>query len=203
MLGSPRLRATGEAKGKADMSRIAVVTVHYYPEYVEASLRALGELLRHAPAESVVAVANREAVRSSLEGGLARLPTARAELVAHDNTGLEFGGWDAGLARLRDFELDWVVFVNDTFAVHTCFSSVYRRRLLDALVRPAMPGEPEVAGQVEALGRSYTIEGVRSHRWLTTSIFALNATVLRLLRFRLHDPAVDALIQPSPERKKT
>jgi hypothetical protein len=182
------------------MSRIGIVTVHYYPAYVEPSLATLGDLMRRVPVEAVIAVANREAVLEPLGQRLAQLPPARTELIRHDNSGLEFGAWQAGLARLRELELDWVVFANDTFPVHACFSRIYRRRLVNALQRPAVRGVPEVAGQVETLGKSYTIEGMRTHRWLTTSIFALNATVLRMLRYRLHYPTVDALIRPSGDR---
>lgn len=181
------------------MPRLGVVTVHYYPEYVRPSLGALQDLLRHHPAEVVIAVTNRAVVQARLAESLPRLRAGATETIAHDNSGLEFGAWQAGLQRLRDARLDWIVFANDTFPVHACFSGVNRRRLLNALARPVQGGALEVAGQVESIGKSYTIEGLRSHRWLTTSIFALNAPALEAIGHRLHRAPIDALVRATDD----
>jgi hypothetical protein len=179
--------------------RLGVVAVHYYPEYVRPSLHALQDLLRRHPAEVFIAVANRDVVQAPLAESLPRLRAGASEIVAHDNSGLEFGAWHAGLQHLRGAGLDWIVFANDTFPVHSCFCGVHRRRLLDALARPALGGALEVAGKIESIDKSYTLQGFRTHRWLTTSIFALNAAALEAIGHRLHHAPVDALVRDTDD----
>jgi hypothetical protein len=181
------------------MTRIAIVSVHYYGDYLARSCGAIARLAARAGADSVVAVANRHELLVGLAASTAAIRCGPVRCLEHDNTGLEFGAYQAGLDCVLDAEPDWVVFANDTFAVHNCFYGVYRKRLLAALSIPADAGL-QVAGEVVSMPRSYTIGGARSHRWLTTSIFALNRSALRALHGRIYYPEVDALIRTSPER---
>jgi hypothetical protein len=179
------------------MSKVGFVSVHYYSRYLPRAVRAAIDLARHIGAQRFVAVANRPdlvpALRTAVEHG-ATWPT---EVVLHDNRGLEFGAYEAGLRRIADREFDWVVFTNDSFSVHNCFSSVYRARLAAAVARTTDGSTPEVAGEVVSLGRSYRIEGLRTHRWLTTNVFGLNRPALNALQHRLYFPEIDQLVRTS------
>ena len=182
------------------MTRIGIVSVHYYGEYLRDSTSAVARIAARAGAETVVAVANRDDLLPSLEAMASRFPARSIRCLQHDNTGLEFGAYQAGLDSLRDADPEWVVFANDTFAVHNCFYSVYQNHLVSALATPADDGLC-VAGEIVSLAKSYDIGGVRSNRWLTTSIFAINRPALRALNGRVYHPEINELIRTSSNPK--
>ena len=173
--------------------RVGVVSVHYYPRYLDASLRAATSLARSAGAEAFVAVSNHEEVAERLPAIARNVDLPRVVHLAHDNTGLEFGAYQAGVQRLSTLGLDWALIVNDTFSVHRPFSAAHRRRLIDPLAHTGTE-EPLAAGEVEAHGRSFVLFGCRTHRWISTSVFALNHAALQCLGWRLYRPEVDALV---------
>ena len=101
--------------------RAAVVSVHYYPEYVAQSLRHLRQMCERLQPERCVLVANNPTVLPALQEAAARSRHA-ASVLLHDNSGLEFGAYQAGVDHLlADGEPDWTVILNDTFAIHQCF----------------------------------------------------------------------------------
>jgi hypothetical protein len=183
------------------MTRIAIVSVYYYSEYLRQSVSAVSRLAARTGADAVIAVANRGELLPRLEALSSGIPARSIKCLAHDNTGLEFGAYQAGLDSIRDADPEWVVFVNDTFSVHNCFYSVYRKRLLSALSVPA-DHSLLVAGEVVSMPRSYTTGDVRSNRWLTTSIFAVNRAALRALNYRVYHPEMDELIRASSDRRQ-
>jgi hypothetical protein len=180
------------------MTRIAIVSIHWYGEYLRDSTAAVARLAARTGAETVVAVANRDDLLPSLEALASRFPARSIKSLQHDNTGLEFGAYQVGLDCIRDADPEWVVFANDTFAVHNCFYSVYQNHLVSALATPADDALC-AAGEVVSLGKSYNIGGVRSNRWLTTSIFAINRAALRALNHRVYHPEINELIRASPD----
>ena len=183
-----------------DPVRVGIVSVHYDPRHLSRSAAAACRLARESGAVAHVAVANDASIESGLRQAVAELSAARSDCVVHDNSGLEFGAYQAGLGRLLPLDaFDWVVFVNDTFGRHRAFPSVHRRHLLAALARPSVAGVPMAAGEVETHGRSWSILGKRSHRWLTTAVFALDRAALRALGDRVHVPEVDALVRATAD----
>jgi hypothetical protein len=179
--------------------RVGVVSAHYYRSYLGPSLRAAAGLAQAAGAEAFVAVTNHPALIDELPCAFARLGLPRVEHVVHDNTGYEFGAYQAGLDRLAPLDLDWVLILNDTYALHRAFTSVHRRHLLEVLARPADDSASLAAGEVETYGRSFAILGARTHRWLSTSVFALNRVALRALGGRVYRPELDALVPGGPD----
>jgi len=182
------------------MTRIAIVSVHYYSEYLRQSVSAVSRLAARTGADAVIAVANRGDLLPRLEALSSGIPARSIKCLEHDNTGLEFGAYQAGLDGIRDANPEWVVFANDTFSVHNCFYSVYQKRLLSALSIPA-DHSLLVAGEVLSMARSYTTGDVRSNRWLTTSIFAVNRAALCALNYRVYHPELDELIRSSSDRR--
>jgi len=179
-------------------SRAAVVSVHYYPEYIEQSLRHLRQMCELLQPERCVLVANNAAVLPALQQAAARSRCASSVLL-HDNSGLEFGAYQAGVDRLlRAGEPDWTVILNDTFAIHQCFSRPMRRHFVDAVTTIGDRDTPIAVGQVESLPRSFDLLGLRMHRWITTNVFAVNRGALRALSHRLRCVEPDELVTGSP-----
>ena len=174
--------------------------MHYDPEKLPATLEALDRITRAAPALHTVFVANHEAAEAALN----KMGTALGEsfqVFRHDNSGMEFGAFQAGLDRLLgSFDPEWVLFANDTFATHHSFGKVYRDKLAADLHRSF--DCPAIVGQVVSLPRSYQIEGSRTHRWMTTNLFALNRAALVALDRRVYRPELEFLVTETSELEK-
>ncbi len=175
-------------------SGVAIVSVHYYPEYIEESLRHLGAMCERLRPERCVLVANNPAVLPALQEAAHRSTWATSVLL-HDNSGLEFGAYQAGLDHLLAAgEPDWTVIFNDTFAIHQCFSRPMRRHLVHGVTTIDDCDTPIVIGQVESLPRSFDLLGLRLHRWITTNAFAVNRGALRTLKHQLRCAEPDKLV---------
>ena len=136
------------------MTDVALVSVHYYPDYVRASCAAAIRLAKRADARRVVFVANRSGVLDDVSRYLGERRFSDASIVLHDNSGAEFGAFQAGLDSLSPEDFAWVIFANDTHSVHQSFSSVYKRHLLNFIRRSATKRASAV-GQIESLPVAY------------------------------------------------
>lgn len=115
------------------------------------------------------------------------------EVIQHDNSGTEFGAYQAGVDRmLANFDPDWILIANDTFATHNNFGTVYRNKLIAELAQPR--SSPAIIGQVVSLPRSYKLAGLRAHRWITTNLFAINRAALRALGGIIYRPELESLV---------
>ena len=163
-------------------------------------MRALNLIRHDSMSQRVVFVANHEAAWAALNE-YAFSPSDSFELLRHDNSGMEFGAYQAGLNRLfKEVETDWVLFANDTFATHHSFGKVYRDKLAADLQRSF--DCPAIVGQVVSLPRSYQMEGSRTHRWMTTNLFALNRAALVALDRRVYRPGLESLVTETSELEK-
>lgn len=172
---------------------IGVVSVHHSEARVAPTLRSLQRLRSRLGDPPVVCVVNGPDALPATRAAAASLPPS-VQVVAHDNAGWEFGAYQAGhdaLQATRDF--DWLLFVNDTFSTHQRFPGAYETRLVEAVARTV--DFPVVVGQIEKLGRSYLLRGLRTHRWVTTNAFALNRAALTALGGRLWDPSLASAIR--------
>ncbi|MBA3597196.1 MAG: hypothetical protein H0W40_07445 [Methylibium sp.] len=177
------------------MPRLAIVSVHYYPHCCEASLRELSRLAALAPPAYCVLVNNNPLLQDRLLGLAGRHAFIDA-VEQHNNSGHEFGAYQHGLNQvLSHGEFDWVLFLNDTVVTHQLFCSRHRKTLASYLTDPVSHEAPAAVGSLETLPRPYCIEGARSHRWITTNIFALNRQALEVLNGRVHHPEIDGLIR--------
>ena len=181
-------------------SHVAVISVHYYEHHLTRSLEQLQSICAALGAARCVVVSNNPALATTLREIKARTGFID-DVLQHNNSGLEFGAYQAGLDHLRDAsDPDWIVVVNDTLAIHQCFASPMRASLVRHVTAAGPADFPIVVGQVETLGRSYALEGMRTHRWVTTNVFALNRTGLRRLDNRIYRPDLGRLIETSGDR---
>lgn len=177
-------------------NRLGVICVHYDSNKVIPTLRSLDRITNAARAKRTVFVANQDSARIALAQHAASREAS--VVIQHDNSGMEFGAYQAGLDRLlAEFEPEWVLFANDTFSTHHSFGAVYCEKLVGDLARDF--AHPALVGQVVSLPRSYEIEGLRTHRWMTTNLFALNRAAIRALNARVYRPDLDSLVTATSE----
>ena len=178
------------------MAGVALISVHYYPDYVRASCSAAIRLAKRADARRLVFVANGSRVLADITRYVAGQRLSNATVLHHDNSGAEFGAFQVGLDSLSQDPPAWVIFANDTHSVHQLFSLVYKRHLLNCIRRSATQRACAV-GQIEMLPAPYRLLGRSSKKWLTTNLFALSAPALRILENRLYHPRLDNLVTAS------
>lgn len=179
---------------------VAVISVHYYERHLARSLDRLQSVCAALDASRCVVVSNNPALATTLVETKARIGFID-DVVEHDNSGLEFGAYQAGLDHVRGAsDPDWIVVVNGTLAIHQCFASPMRASFVRHVTAAEAADFPVVVGQVESLARSFALEGMRTHRWVTTNVFALNRTALRRLDNRIYRPRLDRLIETSDDR---
>ena len=181
---------------RAPEEQVGIVCVLYYEDYVGPTLRALDRIRSEIGASRTVLVANgTSALPAILRNDAARNDV---DIIEHDNRGAEFGAYQAGIDRLlASGQPGWVIFANDTFSTHGHFGSVHRRRLVSELARDRE--HPTIVGRVESLNRSFELAGHRSHRWVTTSIFAINSAALHTLEHRVYCPTLESLVDETAD----
>ena len=180
------------------MSTVGIVSVHFHPHYVAPTLTLLDRVKAGMKLLRSVHVANQESVGLALDAAIAG---PDAEVVRHDNSGMEFGGYQAGLERLQaTCDPDWVLVVNDTFATHDNFATPYRERLRGELSWTRE--HPAIVGQLESIARSYLLAGLRSHRWIRSSVYALNRAAITALGGRIYVPEFDAAVVETDDRAR-
>lgn len=176
--------------------KVGIVCCYYGKNSIKPTVNGLARLAESVSATRILHVANDEDSWSGLQN-CRKLQAFPHQLVRHDNTGMEFGAYQVGLDTLENFSLDWVVFANDTFATRKKFDAVSRLKLVHELHRSF--DWPAVVGQVDSLPRSYRIANLRSHRWVTTNLFAINRTGLQALDHRIYRRELDQLINESAD----
>lgn len=176
---------------------VAIVAVHWYPDHVVKARRMVESLARATGAGLLVSVSNSPAIPPA-ELAPQGIEGLKAVGVQHNNSGMEFGAWQAGLDHVfAEGGARWVLFINDTLGIHQSFPTVHRRNLLAAIKAFSGANAAVAAGEVESIDRSYALAGARSHRWLTTNIFALNHAALQVLDHRVYRSELDGLIKAS------
>jgi len=160
-----------------------IIVLLYAPERAAATCRIAKDLHRALGGKIVVVINGRRVNHVPLN----------AEVIEHDNSGMEFGGYQAGLDTVGD--VDRAVIVNDTICHHDTPTST----LLRSFVRQTTRDLHKFAlGRVYTNTRTMRLQGLESSRWIRTHLFALDGAALRALGNRIYCPELDSLITASP-----
>jgi hypothetical protein len=179
--------------------RTALVSSHYYPSYLEASMRFARRAAAQVGAAVCVFVASRPELMEGLRKMTEKLP-CEGRVRNHDNVGLEFGAYQRGIDALPDLaSFDWVLILNDSCSLHESFAAQHLANAAQQMQWRPTVTSPVAIGKSEGLERSFVIEGLRSHRWLTTNLFALNQSAVRGLGGRLYCPQLESLVTAGAE----
>lgn len=174
------------------MPSVGFVCAHYYPEFVLPTLKVLDTLRSGTRAANGILVANSDNAGTALRQAVIA-EAGSWELIAHDNSGLEFGAYQAGVDRLlATCDPDWILIANDTCNTHSLFSTSCQRHMQRELA--LRHDFPAAIGTVSSIRRSFALDGMRMHRWIKTNIFAINRLAWQACGRRLYRPELDALV---------
>lgn len=173
-----------------------MICVLYYPAYAQSAFAYTRYLLKKAKARKVVFVINGNLLADSdIDPEL--VASGRAEVIRHDNVGLEFGAYQRGLDHVRKEDFDSVIFYNDTIGRHDPFGSVYLLRFAEEIANGL--GNKRAIGQIDSRERRVSIANISGNRWLRTNFLGIDRQALDLLDFRIFRPDISELVVGSPE----
>mgnify|MGYP003381359318 CR=1 FL=1 len=153
------------------------------------TLRMLAAIQR--PRQIVCVVTGREIAPDAARRLIAPCSDA-VHIVEHDNTGREFGAYQAGLDHLAGRDLDRLMILNDTVGSHQPVSRHYLEKLFDKL-RPPLPCGLAV-GTINYSERALTLDGLTSSRWLRSNLMGFDEIALSKLGNRILAPKIELLI---------
>jgi hypothetical protein len=173
----------------------ALIVLLYARHRLTATARIVRRITTDAGVGRVLLVVNHGAVDTAdVQRAFRRVQ--HAEIVEHDNSGQEFGGYQAAIDRMRGDIPERMIVMNDTAGSHGILTPIYiggfLARLSQGFRRMAM-------GTIDWHPRVLELHGLRSSRWIRTHFFAIDREALQALGNRLHQPGVDALITASPD----
>ena len=172
-----------------------IIVLLYAPERLTTTARIATTLRRSLGEGRLVVVTNGNRISPSVSREAFRR-TPRVEWVKHDNTGLEFGGYQAGLDLLGTDLPDRLVILNDTFGHHDLPTPTLLRCFVHQL---SWDMRNFALGMIYSRPRPMALLGLQSTRWIRTHLFAIDREALSALNQRIYHPEIDGLITASPD----
>lgn len=98
----------------------------------------------------------------------------------------EFSGWQEAIddLRVRDHRALHYLFVNDTVIVHRYFSA-FRKLALRRAIQAKIDESARMVGFTDKANGDYRINNVRIPRWIATYCFAVSASAMHRLDYRM------------------
>jgi hypothetical protein len=173
----------------------AIIVLLYAPQRLNTTARIVATLQRTLGDARIIAVTNGNQITSvAARKAFERMP--RTEYVQHDNTGLEFGGYQAGVNLLGNKLPERLIILNDTIGHH----DLPTRTLLQCFMRQlSLDMQKFAVGMIYSHPRAMSLMGLQCSRWIRTHMFALDREALRALGCRIYQPEIDNLITASPD----
>jgi hypothetical protein len=171
-----------------------LIAAVYYPSYWAHLASIVQRISASRPLHLLSVVINGTHISShDVENHFARL--ARKRIIhQHDNSGLEFGAYQAGLDLLRssdDSDFDLIV-LNDTVGIHYPLYS----EILSAFVRTLTiaPWTCRAVGMIDTVPRALSIDGFLTSRWVRSNLMGFDAEAISRIGYRIYVPWIDEYV---------
>jgi hypothetical protein len=171
-----------------------LIAAVYYPSYLANLASIVQRISASRPLHSLVIIINGADVsRHDAENLFDGLASKRI-IHQHDNSGLEFGAYQAGLDLLRssdnnDFDL---IILNDTVGIHHPLIS----ETLSAFVRTLTiePWPCRAVGVICTAPRVLSIDRFSTSRWLRSNLMGFDAEAISRIGYRIYVPEIDEYV---------
>jgi hypothetical protein len=112
----------------------------------------------------------------------------------HDNSGLEFGAYQAGLGLLKssyDSDFDLII-LNDTVGIHFPLN----KEFLSAFVRTLTiePSPCRAVGIIDTVSRAISIDRLSTSRWLRSNLMGFDAEAISRIGYLIYVPEIDEYV---------
>ncbi len=111
------------------------------------------------------------------------------------NVNQEFSAWDEALATVNTNEYDIIIFANDTFCTRNSWGITKIIKFKRSISKVYNSTKYICAGEISYFGDCFNINGLKSHLWIRTHIFALSyKTYSRIGRISFTNEEVNQLV---------
>jgi hypothetical protein len=182
-----------QRRGKVFRSKpnLCIVALAYYPDYLGSLREAIKTISQAAHVNAFALVLNNPQINGAKFQDLCN----KFYCVTHDNTGAEFGGYQAGLDILkRNFSAPFdLIIINDTVATHSRLTKEHLR----AFVRSMADDRPNrVVGQVD-ICRSLRIDDLETSRWVRSNLIGFDHAAISALDYKIYQPHLNDYLNDS------
>lgn len=176
---------------------VDLVAAVYSVERLATTVRVIRRLDASPGLDRVVVVINNPALDDAVIAAALFGAGRRLTVIRHDNSGAEFGAYQAGLDLLKAESAKPVLIINDTVGTNHFVGDVFLRNF--SRLATASGDSPVAVGEIDHTGAPLRLLGLASDNWIRSSIMVLNPPALRAIDYRIYDPALESLIVASDD----
>jgi hypothetical protein len=179
---------------------IDVILVLYAKRRVASTARIVKSIARFIRLRRIIIVVNGMEINPADVQPLFANYCEACTAIPHDNSGLEFGGYQAGIdfANYVDGP-ERVIIMNDTVGSHQYYSVIQLRHFCRAISLSADRLSNFVTGYVYDHERRITINGMVGTRWVRANLVGLDKEAITRLGRKIYDPSIDRFITDSAD----
>lgn len=172
----------------AHPASVYVVAVLYYNNYATNLIRSLKKLGDCHKIEKIIVVLNNPAIDDAVLGRSLTTLAAQTACVTHDNTGQEFGAYQAGIDHIRT-ELtprDCLVILNETLGIHYPFETEHAGAFMRSLLDRKYTGR--AVGHIDHSIRRLCIDDLWTSRWVRSNLVGFDFEAISSIDYRVYVP---------------
>lgn len=173
-----------------------LIVVMYAKNRVASTVRIIKAMARLARLRRIVIVVNGDELNMAVIKSISDIRCDQWA-IQHDNSGLEFGGYQAGIDHIARDRPDRTILMNDTVGSHQYYSAVQLRSFCKAISADGLSNF--VTGHVDVHERRIAINGLTGDRWVRSNLVGLDEEALARLGHKIYDPSIDRLIVDSAD----
>jgi hypothetical protein len=181
---------------------IDIILVLYAKRRVASTARIVKSIARFIRLRRIIIVVNGMEINLADVESLFSNYCESCTAILHDNTGLEFGGYQAGVDfahYVDDYRPERVILMNDTVGSHQYYSMIQLRHFCRAITFSADRLSNFVTGYVYDHERRITINGMVGTRWVRSNLVGLDKEAITRLGHKIYDPSIDKFITDSAD----
>ncbi|WP_139234296.1 hypothetical protein [Methylobacterium pseudosasicola] len=173
-----------------------LIMVVYYDTYIENMVSTIKKLCYIGGISDVVIVNNNN-ISGLLAVAQKKLSVLNIDVVEHDNSGAEFGAYQAGLNHLigKDLGQFNLVIANETLGKHYMFFNQHASAFFKSFYQ-ARHGAV-ACGFVAYAEKRLRIGELYSSRWLQSNLIGLSYSAIERLDFQLYNESLNKLVLSS------
>jgi hypothetical protein len=179
---------------------IDLVLVLYAKKRLASTVGIVKRLARIINIRRIIIVINGKQINPNHANSLFLYYCEACTVVQHDNTGLEFGAYQAGVDCLNNDGLERIILMNDTVGSHQYYSMIHLGQFCRAISVSGDRISNFVTGHVDVHERHININGKFGIRWVRSNLVGLDKEALVRLTGKIYDPSIDSLISDSDDQ---
>lgn len=186
------------------MSATVILAYAHYPQYLGSLAKVVARLATRLRVTRVLVVTTLDTAK--VAGVFTECKfSADIKVLAHDNQGWEFGGYQRGLDALRESwqTRDTLVILNDTVGRHSVLTGGMVKSFVVGIQQAANTASPVLVGEFDTASSNHILCGRKASLWARSCLLAINTAGLECLAWRVHCQEFVGAVLPGGEGRLT